>query len=87
MQGLAASRPGRTSNTPWGFTAAEPLKIPWVAQKVDDFLQALLRLVDPGDVLERDAAMGFRQQPIAFDLPLQVVRIQAAASAAVHLDA
>ena len=41
---------------------AEPLEFSGIAQELDDLLQVLLGLVDAGDVLEGDAAMGLGQQ-------------------------
>ncbi len=43
-------------------TSAEPLEFGRVAQEFDDLLKILLGLVDAGDILEGDAAMGLGQQ-------------------------
>ena len=45
---------GPLSSTPCGIAPAEPLVLLGVAQEVDDLGQLRLRLVDPGDVGERD---------------------------------
>ena len=48
-----------------GDPAAEPQVLVGVAEEVDDLGQLLLGLVDPGDVLERDALLGALDAPRA----------------------
>ena len=60
--------------------AAELLELLRLAQEVDDLLQLVLRLVDAGDVLERDLLLGARRQ-----LRLALAERQGLVPAALHL--
>ena len=60
--------------------SAEPLEFAGVAQEFDDLLQVLLGFVDAGDVLERHAAMRFRQH-----LRARLAKAHRLAGAALHL--
>ena len=60
--------------------AAEPLELLRIAQELDDLLQVVLRLVDAGDVLERDAAMALGEQ-----LRLRLAEAHGPAAARLHL--
>ena len=60
--------------------AAEALELLRVAQELDDLLEVFLGLVDAGDVLEGDAAMGLGQQ-----LGLRLAEAERLAAGALHL--
>ena len=45
---------GPTSSTPFGMRPPMAAEAPRLAEEVDDLLDLVLRLVDAGDVLERD---------------------------------
>src|SRR6204780_4118470 len=71
---------GPAKNPPGGMAPAEPLILSGIAQEFDDLLQILLGLVDAGDVLEGDAAMGLGQH-----LGARFAEAHRLAGAALHL--
>ena len=78
-QRLAGSRRAHQQHA-LGNASAELLELLRLLEELDDFLQLLLRLVDAGDVLERDLLLRARRQ-----LRLALAERQRLVAAALHL--